>query len=102
CLDIFRSIRIFGISQDIGDLDRTAFERGASRSAVATGTCWILPHELDELLRGIVCDRHPQQFPIETVDYRPVSSAQPDRAFRNGFKHRLKIECRAADDLKNL
>ena len=59
-------------------------------------------HKFLELLRSVECHRHPQQPAIETENECSVSPTQPDRAFGDGFKHRLKIERRAADDLEYL
>ena len=53
-------------------------------------------------LRSVEGYRSPQYLAIETVDERPVGPAQFDRTFGHGFKHRVKIERRPADDIENL
>src|SRR5262249_40374093 len=63
---------------------------------------WILGYKILELLRRVESPHHPQQLAIETVNERSVSHTQPDRAFGNGFKHRLKVKRRPANDLKYL
>src|SRR5215471_10563372 len=72
----------------------------ATSSAISAGTNRISAYKIVELLRSVDGYHHPQQLAIETVNVRSVSPAQPDRAFGDGFKHGLKIERRAADNLK--
>ena len=38
---------------------------------------------------------------IETEDERPACPAKVDRTFSHGFKHRVEIERRPADDIEN-
>ena len=98
----FEHVRIFRISQDIGNVDRLAFKRRTARSAVSAWANWVLGDKVLELLRSVEGHYHPQQLAIEPVNERSVSPTQPDRAFGDGFKHRLKIKRRAADDLEHL
>src|SRR6516225_3674179 len=100
CLDVFRPVSIFRISQDIGNVDRSAFKHRTPGDAVTAGPNWILLYKLLERLRGVESHFHPQQLAIEAKYHRSVSPTQLDRAFGDGFKHRLKIERRAADNLK--
>src|SRR6516162_11244689 len=82
---------------------RSALKRGTGRSGVSAGANWILRYILLPFLRSDVEGHcHPQQLAIVTENECPIGSTQPDRAFGDGFKHRLKVKCRAADDLKHL
>jgi hypothetical protein len=83
-------------------VDRSTFKRGATRSAASVEAYWILRYKLLEPLRSVEGHLQPQQLTIETENERSVSPAQPDRAFGDSFKHCLKIERRAADDLEHL
>ena len=82
-------------------MDHSAFESGAGSGGVPAGANWISLYPLLELLRSIESRRQTKQFAIETVNDRPVGPAQPDRAFDYGFKHRVEIKRRVADDLEH-
>src|SRR6516165_1482867 len=92
---------MFRISQGIENVDSSAFKRGAAGSAISAESNWILGYKILELLRRVESHRHPQQLAIKTVNERSIGPTQPDRAFGNGFKHRLKVERRAANDLQH-
>src|SRR6516162_765329 len=83
-------------------MDRSAFEPSAASSAISAESNWILGSKTLKLLGRVEGPDHPQQLTIETVNKRSVSPTQPDRTFGDGFKHRLKIERRAANNLENL
>src|SRR5262249_58989700 len=77
-LDIFASIRIFRISEDIGNVDRSPVKRRTADSAMSAGTKGILGRKIPERLRSVEGRHHPQQLPIEAPNERPVSSTQSD------------------------
>ena len=83
-------------------MDSSVFERCTASSAISAGTNRISAYKIVELLRSVDGYHHPQQLAVETVNVRSVGSTQPDRAFGDGFKHSLKIECRAADNIEHL
>src|SRR5215467_10456557 len=97
-LEIFGTVRIFRVSQVIGNMDRSAFKASAASSAISAEPNWISGSKILKLLRSVEGAHHPQKLTIEAVYERPVGSTQSDRAFGDGFKHRLKIERGAADD----
>src|SRR5262249_14959279 len=99
---IFCTVREFRIGQDVRNLDRSALEHGTARSAASARTDWILGYKIFELLSSVEGGCHPKKLTIAAINECPVSSTQPDRAFGNGFKHRLKVKGRATDDLKHL
>ena len=102
CLNVFRPIRVFWISQDIENIDRSAFERGAGRTAVPAGADRVLLYPRSEFRRGIKRRSHPQYLAVETEYKSPVRPTQSGRTLDNRFKYRLKIERRAADDLEHV
>src|SRR6516225_2499153 len=83
-------------------MDRPTLKCRTAGSAVTVEAKWILEYKILHFLRSIEGHHHPQKLTIETADGRSISPTQPDRAFGNGFKHRLKVKRRAADDLQNL
>src|SRR4029077_18242342 len=86
----------------VGNLNGPTIKGGTPRTTVTAGTNWILAGERFKLRRRVVGADRPQQLAIKPKDECPVRTAQPYRTFRNGFKDRLKIECRPADDLKHI
>src|SRR5262249_50242359 len=58
--------------------------------------------KLLERLRSVKGRHHTQQLAIEAPNGGSVGSTEPNRAFGDSFKYRLKIECRAANDLEHL
>src|SRR5262249_33625292 len=73
CLDIFRYVREFRISQRIENVDRAAVKHVAPRDAASTRTDWILRQEILELLRSVEGHCHAQQLAIEAKYHRSVS-----------------------------
>jgi hypothetical protein len=82
-------------------VDRSAFERGAGRSAVSPRPDRVPLHERPKLLRGVEGHRHSEQLTVEAEDERLVGFAQPDGALGNRLKYPLQIERRAADDFEH-
>src|SRR6516225_10125534 len=82
-------------------MDRPTLKCRTAGSAVTVEAKWILEYKILHFLRSIEGHHHPQKLTIETADGRSISPTQPDRAFGNGFKHRLKVKRRAADDLQH-
>ena len=83
-------------------MHRSALKCRAARSGMSAKTKWILVYKILELPRSVEGHDHPQQLAVEATNERAVGSTQSYRAFGHRFKHRLKVECRAADDLKYL
>src|ERR1700730_2124800 len=83
-------------------MERSAFERGAGSNAERAGANWISLHKVLVFMRSVKGPRSPQQLAVETEDIGSISPTQPNRALGHGLKDRLKIERRAADDLKHV
>ena len=83
-------------------MHRSAFKCRTARSAGSAGTNWILGYKILKLLRSVEGRHHPQQLAVEAPNESSVGPTQPNRTFGDGFKHPLKIECRAADNLKHV
>src|SRR5262249_52809044 len=62
--DVFGTVRIFRIGQDIRNVNSSAFERRTTGSAAPAGTNWILGYKIFETLWSIEGRRHPQQLTI--------------------------------------
>jgi hypothetical protein len=55
-------------------MDHPAFERRSAYNGLSASTKWILDYKIPELLRSVEGHHHLQQFAIETIDERAVSS----------------------------
>src|SRR5262249_21750942 len=75
---ILRAVRIFWVSQNIGNMYRSSFKRSTGCSAVSAGTKRILGYKILERLRGIERHRHSQELAIEAPNERSIGSTQPD------------------------
>src|SRR5215469_7719806 len=73
-IDIFCAEGVFGIGQDIRNMDGSALERGTCCGAVAARTNWIFRYICLQLLRSVICHGHPQQLAVETPNESSVSA----------------------------
>src|SRR5262249_6191539 len=71
-LEIFGTVRIFRVSQDVGNMDRSAFKPSAASSTISAEPNWISGSKILKLLRSVEGPHHPQKLTIETVNERSV------------------------------
>src|SRR6516164_4404391 len=79
--DIFGCNRIFRIGHGIGNVDHSAFDRGATSSTAPVEAHWVLPEMVPKRLWSIERHCHPQQLAVEAPNESSVGPTQPDRAF---------------------
>ena len=72
---VFRAIGIFGVGLDIGNVDRSAFERGTGRRAVPSRPNRMLLNPLLQFAESVEGRCHSQHLAVETVDEPALSSA---------------------------
>jgi hypothetical protein len=106
CADLFaaltRSPTVFGVRQDVRDVNDPAFEDGSPDRGLPTRQVGVPLHDLNELRGRPVGSRLPIEFAVRSEDGALVGAAEPHRAFDERFQHGLEIERRAADDLQDL
>src|SRR5262249_35136389 len=94
--------RIFGISLNICDLNCPTLKHGAADNGATTHFYWMILHVSLDLRRMTeICDL-PIHAALLTIDRSHIRIAQSNRRLDQRIEHSLKVEGRAADDLKHV
>src|SRR6516164_10818967 len=95
-------ISIFRISQDIGDLDRFAFEYRSPDNAAPSRFEWNAKTCFSMSGRAAVSRDGAIVRALLAMHRRHVGIAQPRRRFRQRIEYRLQIKSRTADNFEHI
>src|SRR5262249_40089821 len=93
---------IFRVRLNIGNLDRTALQQGATYRGPSAGTDWLALPEFEGSWRGIVGSSGTATFAIVSENHAVLGTADTDGVLQQRLKDALEVECRPADGLEYL
>ena len=94
---------VFGICEDIVDVDNTTLQDSSPRCRASVLTDWISLYDFFDEFSGVaIAGGSTIDIAVLPIDQASVGVAQTNCLLQKALQHWLEIECRATDDLEDL
>src|SRR3990172_5852974 len=100
-LHLWRRKGVLGISQDVGNMDRSPFEGDSRSDTVSPRRDRVALEKIHQLRGDVVGDRVVEKLTVESVDAPPLRATKPHGILHQRFEDWLEVKRGAADDLQD-